>query len=257
MRSYGQERLERGAFYRADVIVANSEAVKDYLVSRSISSDKIKVIYNGVELERFADAADDRADICRRFGLPDGENIRFITLVANLRHAVKNVPMFLRVAKRVVKKIPTEHFVIAGEGELEQELKTLAKKMDLSANTHFIGRCTNITALLSVSDVCVLTSTAEGFSNSILEYMAAGKPVVATNVGGAAEAVMNGETGYLVASDDDEAMAGRLIELLENEEKASNFGAHGKRIVREKFSPATQIAKTVELYSALLANGGK
>jgi glycosyltransferase involved in cell wall biosynthesis len=94
----------------------------------------------------------------------------------------------------------------------------------------------------------VLTSLAEGFSNSIIEYMAAGKPVVATNVGGAAEAVVEGETGYLVASDDDESMAERLAELLGDEEKALAMGARGRTIAEGKFSSDAQLSKVLELY---------
>ena len=81
------------------------------------------------------------------------------------------------------------------------------KKTGITETTHFIGRCTEIPELLSVSFAGVLTSFAEGFSNSILEYMAAKIPVVATNVGGAGEAIVENETGFLVESNDDKAMA--------------------------------------------------
>jgi glycosyltransferase involved in cell wall biosynthesis len=92
----------------------------------------------------------------------------------------------------------------------------------------------------------------EGFSNSILEYMAAGKPIVATNVGGAGEAISEGENGFLVASNDDEMLANRLLELLRDAEKAKTFGARGRAIVEEKFSTAAQLKKTLDLYDRLL-----
>lgn len=251
MRSSPQKFVERVAFGRARGIVANSAAVRDDLIGRAISSAKIHIIYNGIDLERFV-VADDRAAVCSRFGLPTEGSIRFVTMVANLRHKVKNIPMLLRAAKRVTESHADVHFVIAGEGELEAELKELARSLGVADNVRFIGRCTDVPALLSISSVCVLTSTAEGFSNSILEYMAAGKPVVATNVGGAAEAIIEGETGLLVTSDDDIAMANCLIELLEDESKASGFGANGKRIAGEKFSQEAQLQKTIELYDSLL-----
>lgn len=173
-------------------------------------------------------------------------------MVANLRHKVKNVPMLLRTAKRVAESHANVQFVIAGEGELEAGLKELAKSLGIADNVHFIGRCTDVPALLSISTICVLTSFAEGFSNSIIEYMAAGKPVVATNVGGAAEAIIEGETGCLVASDDDIAMAERLKELLNDDFTLSRFGANGKNVISEKFSSKTQLIKTLELYNDLL-----
>ncbi len=253
MRSRSQEFVEKLAFNRAKAIVVNSGAVREHLIQRSIPPDQIHLIYNGLNLGLFGKKNENPAALPGRLGLPASENIKFITLVANLRHAVKNVPMLLRAAKSVVEKKPDTHFVIAGEGEFEAELRTLASELGVAENVHFIGRCTDIPALLAVSDICVLTSTAEGFSNSILEYMAAGKPVVATNVGGAGEAIMDGESGYLIKSDDDAAMAERLIALLEDEEKAVSFGAEGKRIANEKFSQETQLMKTIELYNSFLA----
>ena len=124
----------------------------------------------------------------------------------------------------------------------------MAKEFGIESKTHVIGRCTKISELLLVSYAGVLTSFAEGFSNSILEYMAAKLPVVATNVGGAGEAIIENETGFLVESDDDETMANRLIELLENSERAKRFGERGRRIVEEKFSCAAQLENILNLY---------
>ncbi len=248
MRSKTQKIIEKLAFRQADAIVANSAAVKNYLISEGISAAGIKVIYNGLDLERLTPRTTDRKAICAELGLPDEENIKFITLVANLRHRVKNQPMFLRVAQKVSREIPNAHFVLAGEGELAEGLQNLAKELQITENTHFIGRCTRVPELLSVSFAGVLTSFNEGFSNSILEYMAAGKPVVATRVGGAGEAIIENETGFLVESDDAEAMAARLIELLRDQEKARKFGAKGRKIVEEKFSCAAQLENTLRLY---------
>ena len=252
MRSAAQKFVEKLAFSRAKAIIVNSAAVREHLIERSISSDKLHLIYNGLDLRRFEIAHKNPNKTPDEFDLPVGENIKFVTLVANLRHAVKNVPMLLRAAKTVVEKLPNLHFVIAGEGELETEMKAQAQAFGIADKVHFIGRCTDIPALLALSDICVLTSTAEGFSNSILEYMAAGKPVVATNVGGAAEAFVDGEAGYLVPSDDDVTFAARLLELLADEEKVIRFGLKGRKLAAEKFSESTQLASTLRLYENVL-----
>ena len=251
MRSASQKRVEKFAFRLADTIVVNSLAVRDHLSSQSVAPGKINVIYNGLDLERLRPKAVDRVAICRELGLPETGGVRFITLVANLRHEVKNQPMFLRVAQRVLQKFPDTHFILAGEGDLQPTLETQAADLGIRENVHFIGRCDGLAELLFISCAGVLTSFAEGFSNSIIEYMAAGKPVVATNVGGAAEAVVEGETGYLVASDDDEAMAERLVELLGDKEKALAMGASGKTVAEEKFSSDAQLSKTLELYGRM------
>ncbi len=242
MRSAAQDFVEKLAFGRAKAVLVNAAAVRDHLVKRSVPAAKIRVIYNGLELSRFTSTRPEPA----HFGLP--ADTRFVTLVANLRHAVKNVPMFLRAAKSVAAAVTDAHFVVAGEGELEGELRALALELGIADRVHFIGRCTDVPGLLAASYACVLTSTAEGFSNSILEYMAAGKPVVATNVGGAAEAIVDGETGYLVTSDDDAAMAARLTELLNDAAMAAGFGAAGRKTAADKFSLEARLGATKVLY---------
>ena len=246
MRSRPQDIVEMIAFGRANAIVANSEAVREYLAARSIPTAKIHVIHNGLDVDRFVSRTID----CGEFGLPAGR--RFVTLVANLRHRVKNVPMLLRAAVEVTAHFNDVDFVIAGEGELTDEMKALTRELGVSGRIHFIGRCTDVPGLLSVSSACVLTSVAEGVSNSILEYMAAGKPVVATKVGGAAEAIIEGETGYLVESDDDGTMARRLTELLQDEGESSRLGDNGRKTAEAKFSLAARLESTIALYSSIL-----
>jgi L-malate glycosyltransferase len=153
----------------------------------------------------------------------------------------------------VHRAVPEAAFVIAGEGALLGELRALAATLGIEGATFFIGRCQRVAELLSISDVCVLSSRAEGFSNSILEYMAAGCPVVATDVGGAREAMIENETGHLVAAGDDEALAARIISLLRHPERAREMGARGRRIVSEKFSCEAQLERTQNLYERLLA----
>ena len=248
MRSRMQKRFEKFAFKQANAIVANSEAVKNYLVAEGVSKDKIKVVYNGLDLERLTPRLTDRRAICEEMGLPADENVKFITMVANLRHEVKNQPMFLRAAAKVAPKFPNAHFVLAGEGARRAGLEKLAKDLNIAQNTHFTGRCALVPELLSISYAGVLTSFNEGFSNAILEYMAASLPVVATSVGGAGEAVIENETGFLIESDNDEMLANRLVDLLEDEEKARELGAHGRRAAEEKFSCAAQLENTLKLY---------
>lgn len=251
MRSPAQKFVEKLAFRQSHKIVANSLAVRNYLVGEGVAPDKIEVVYNGLDLTRLTPAPASRSEILLKFGLPDDDRAWFVTLVANLRHAVKNQPMFIRAARIVVETHPNAHFVIAGEGELRDELARLADELGVGANVHLIGRCTDVPQLLSVSVAGVLSSFNEGFSNSILEYMAAGLPVVATNVGGAAEAIVDGETGFLVESDDSDALAARLVSLLSDEKLAVDFGSRGRAKVVAEFSLDAQLAKTLKLYGAI------
>lgn len=251
MRSVNQNRFEKFVFGIADAVTVNAKAVRDYLVERDISIEKIKITYNGLDLERLKPKETDRENICEELGLPKDENIKFITIVANLRHEVKNQEMLIRAAKRLNDNFPDAHFIFAGEGERKNKLEEFTKELNIQKHTHFIGRCGIIPELLSISYVCCLTSTAEGFSNSILEYMFAGKPVVATNVGGASEAIDHGETGFLVESNDDESLAKYLSVLLKDSQKTNEMGMRAKAIIEEKFSTKTQLQNIIKLYQTL------
>ena len=251
MRTPAQKFIERRAFNLAHAIVANADAVKNYLIESGVAARKVTTVYNGLDLQRLAATETVRVQILQEFGLPVDEKTQFVTILANLRDPVKNHPMFLRAAQRVKEKVKNVNFIIAGEGGLIAETKAFAGELGLEKETFFTGRCAKVAELLSISDVCVLSSESEGFSNSILEYMAAAKPVVATAVGGASEAIIENETGFLVAVNDDQTMANRLTELLENPEKAKAMGIKGKKIVEEKFSLTAQIEKTLTLYEML------
>jgi len=249
-RTATQKRLERGAFRLAHRVVANSVAVRKQLIREGVPAEKVVQHYNGLDLKRVAvQSGATRDDILAMLALPER---RLVTIVANLQHPVKDHPTFLRAAARVRSAIPDAAFVIAGEGKLMPGLRELTAQLGLERDVLFIGRCEKVAELLSVSDVCVLSSTAEGFSNSILEYMAAARPVVVTDVGGAREAVIEGETGYVVSAGDDQQMAERMIELLRDPQQARVMGERGKSIVEEKFSCARHLANTLGVYSELL-----
>lgn len=256
MRSTFQKKVERMAFQLAHKVVTNAEAVKNHLLSEGVAEDKISIVHNGLDLERLTVKPSSRLEVLRLLNLPedlDSSSRKFVTIVANLQHEVKDYPTFLRAAQKTQEKIPEATFLLAGEGPLIATIRAQAEELGIVGNTFFLGRCNHVPALLSISDVCVLSSKAEGFSNSILEYMAAARPVVATDVGGAREAIIEGETGYLVKSGDDSAMAERIIELLRNPERASMMGQKARKVVEEKFSCAAQLRKTEAIYSELLS----
>jgi glycosyltransferase involved in cell wall biosynthesis len=253
MRSGSQKQVQRVAYSLAHHIVANSNAVREKLIADGIGAEKVSVVYNGLDLRRLTTSAS-RPESLSLLRLPPDEVVprRFVSIVANMRHEVKDYPMFLRSARQVKDVVPDAAFLLAGEGELSDSLRAFAAELGIQDSTFFLGRCENVAELLSISEICVLSSKAEGFSNSILEYMAAARPVVVTDVGGAREVVSEGETGHLVPSGDDAAMAERLISLLREPERARLMGINGKRVVEEKFSCEAQLARTESLYERLL-----
>lgn len=252
MRSPNQVRVERLAFRVANRILVNSLGVRKHVKENYGFEEKTAMIYNGIDADRFVFKHFGRSAALSRFGLPTDPSIRYITMVANLRHKVKNVPMLFRSAKLITSIDTNAQFVIAGEGELREGLERLSDELGIRSRLHFIGRCENVPELLAASYIGVLTSTAEGFSNSILEYMASGLPVVATDVGGARECVEDGASGFLVPSDDETALADRISLLLANPSTSREMGLRGKAIVRERFSVSAQFSALERLYTDVL-----
>ncbi|HYY96335.1 MAG TPA: glycosyltransferase [Pyrinomonadaceae bacterium] len=253
-RSRAQKFVERRAFQLARRVVVNADAVGEMLKGEGVPASKLVTVYNGLDAARVRPPLGFRRETAlAALGLPAEPARRFVTIVANLRHAVKDHPTFLRAAARVRAEVSDAAFVLAGEGELEQELREYAAGLGIAPDVFFTGRCARVAELLAVSDVCVLSSRAEGFSNAILEYMAAGRAVVATDVGGAREAIVEGETGHLVAAGDDAALAARVAALLKDPPRARAMGERGRALVARKFSCEAQLARTEELYDRLLA----
>jgi glycosyltransferase involved in cell wall biosynthesis len=249
-----QKRAERAAFRLSHRVIANCLVVQNQLIREGVSPSKIIQHYNGLDQERLKVRVGlRREEALAAFGLPQEPTRRYISIVANLRNPVKDHAMFLRAAVRVRAAVPDAGFVIAGEGELMDDLCELANQLGIQDDVFFIGRCDSVADLLFASDIGVLSSKAEGLANAILEYMAASLPVVATDVGGVREAIAEGETGYVVASGDDEKMAERIIELLNEPERARAMGERGKLIVADKFSCDRHLQNTLELYDELLS----
>lgn len=250
-RTPAQNFVERTAFRLARRVVVNSEAVRAFLVNSGVPAKKIVTLYNGLDPARVEppagfDAKEARASL----GLPTERPL--VTIVANLQNEVKDHRTFLRAARRVKEAKPGAAFALAGEGDLTEALRAYAAELGLAGDVFFTGRCTRVAELLAVSDVCVLSSKAEGFSNSILEYMAASRPVVVTDVGGAREAVEEGVNGFVVAPGDDRALGERVALLLAEPERARRMGGLGRRVVEERFSCAAQLAGVEGLYAELL-----
>jgi len=258
VRPSSQRFVERCAYRFAHAVVANCEEVREQLIREGLPQQKVRTIYNGLDPARVQPAQPDRGKILAALALPADK--RFVSITANMRAHVwnpepacyKDHPTFLRAAQRVSERVPDAAFIVAGEGELKEATENLARDLGITDRTFFIGRCQDVGSLLYISEVCVLSSRAEGFANAILEYMAAGRPVVATDVGGAKEAIVPGETGFLVKPGDHSAMADHIISLLSQPEDARRMGNHGRKVISEKFSCQRQLQNVEGLYHELL-----
>ncbi|MEN4478578.1 glycosyltransferase [Mycolicibacterium cosmeticum] len=215
-----------------------AEAQRTYLVDRlGYPADKIRIIRNGVDPELFHTAAD--PDARAEFGWDECHPV--IGIVAELS-AIKDHATFLRAARLVVDQVPRARLLVIGDGACRADLEALADALGITPNVRFTGVRRDVTRLLRTLDVFTLSSLSECFSIALLEAMACGKPVVCTTVGGNAEIVDDGVTGYLVPPKDPQQLAIRLLELLSDPITARRMGSAGRERVVTEFGLDRSVA---------------
>jgi L-malate glycosyltransferase len=197
---------------RATYFIANSLATRQWAsVAEGISPDKIEVVHNGIDPDIYVQRGTGGRSCRRALNLPQRASV--VGIVANLR-PVKGIEIFLRAAALVCSDVPDTYFLVIGEGKEEPKLKALAQDLGLGERVLFLGKRGDVPSLLNALDVGVLSSHWESFSNAILEYLAAGIPVVCTDVGGCREVVEDGCNGFIVAPGDAQGMAEKIVLLL-------------------------------------------
>src|SRR6201996_9637648 len=228
-----------------DRVFAVSEQVRRHCIDvDGIKPSRVQTIYNGLDLTDWSAAS----------SAAKNEGEALVTTVGNIRR-VKGHDVFVRAAASVAGRFPAATFSIAGdvlEPDYFAELQTLVRDLNLSGRLRFAGGLKNLREHLASAEIFVLPSRSEGFSNAIVEAMAASLPVVATNVGGNAEAVQDGVSGVIVPPEDSDALAAAIVQLLSDPAKARQMGAEGKRLVGEKFTTEAMMAQITNVYRSLL-----
>ena len=237
-------------------VISVSEAVKRQVaIQEQISENKIVTIYNGVELGKFCNS-DHRSDLREKLGLNPYSAV--VGLLANIK-PIKGIEFFIQAAARMVKQFPETQFIIIG-GCLPtiecqsyfQKLRQLVNDLRLEKNLFFLGERSDIPELLSLVDISVLSSLSEGFSNTVIESMAAGKPLVVTDVGGNSEAVIHQQTGFVVPPKNVDKLTEAITILLTDRNLADKMGRAGQKRAQQLFSLETMISKVEELYHSTL-----
>ena len=243
--------IDRWTARWARAMTCCSEAVRRSVIPR-IGGDngKYVTIHNGVDLERFTGSAPlTRAELGLREGIP------VIGTVCRLDEPVKGLAVLLEATARLTRQAdgPGCQLLIVGEGPADHLLHELVGKLEMAERVVFAGMRRDIERLLPVLDVFVLPSLSEGFGIAIVEAMAAGRPVVATQVGGIPEVVVHLDTGLLVPPGDADALAAAIEAILRDPNRARALGARGQRRAREKFSIELTVKRHEELYETLVA----
>jgi glycosyltransferase involved in cell wall biosynthesis len=223
----------------ADVTLTNSEPGRQSLrLAERGNRNKLVVLENGVDLDRFTDVPPP----VRRDGIVT------VGAVGNLR-PVKGMDVLVRAAAR----LPGVRFLVAGEGDQRGELQSMIDSLGMTQRFTLLGQVTDMPALFADIDVAVLPSRAEGMSNALLEFMAAGRPVVATRVGANAQVLEAGKHGLLVPPGDDDSLANAISQLVRDERLAMRLAASARGHVEEHYGRKAMRLRFEQFYQRLCA----
>ncbi|MCX7885310.1 MAG: glycosyltransferase family 4 protein [Caloramator sp.] len=254
----------RGSFYKTliysnvnkfvlkafDYYITVSDEFKEMLIQRNFNKEKIFVVYNGIDFNKSIPKLN-RDDIIEKYDIPKSNH--YVTMVARL-HPVKGHKVFLKACSIVLKSFKDVFFILVGDGSIKEELIQYAKKLEIFDKVIFVG-FQKPDEFLYLSDFTVLTSYTESFPLSILESAFYKKTVISTDVGGISKLIEDGINGYLIKSGDYETLSIKILSLLNDKNKAYNFGEQIYYKAKTNFSIEKLCDKYEEIYLSII-NGG-
>ena len=238
--------LNRAARPWVDAVLTNSDTGRQALIDADgLDPARVIVIENGVDLDRFAAAPPP-------FARP---GVVRVGCVANLR-PVKNIDGLMHAAQLVLAHDPEAVFEVAGDGDQRRDLERLHAELGLGDRFALRGSVADVPGFLASIDVAVLPSHSEGMSNALLEFMAAGRAIVATDVGANARLIVDGESGRIVPPGDAVSMANAIGELLAAHETARRFGRAAQEFVAAEYGRAAMVARFTDFFEAITSGAG-
>ena len=229
------------------IITLTEQEKRDHLRFNIASEDKFSTIHSGVELDKFLHISVAPSEMRKILGIPEGNLV--VGTVGRLT-PVKGHRYLIEAAGKLVDVRPDTTFVFLGDGELSDELKNMVSRLGIGENVKFPGWRPDMAEVMSIFDIFVLPSLNEGMGRVLVEAMALGKPIVASDIGGIPDLVVQGENGYLVPVSDVETLAARIRELLDDFGKRGKMGNTGQGYVA-KYSSEEMVKKIDRLYREL------
>ncbi len=240
-------RLKKFSYDKARKVIAICETMKEILVnSYGMPSEKIVVIYNGIDVATVKTPLSGRDGLMREFGIAEGSLI--VTTVGRLT-AQKGHIYLLRAVEKLLAEYPSIVLLLVGDGPLKGPIGAEIKKRNLVAAVRMTGFRDDFRDILAITDIFVFPSLNEGLSYILLEAMAAGNPVVATDVGGNKELVVDGQTGHIVSPGDVDGLRTALEALISDKKVRRAMGEQGRQKIKTSFSAERMFQKTLSLYA--------
>lgn len=242
--------FDRTANWGSDIISVNSMGVwHDVIAREQVDESKLKLIYNGINLQPFKEAYVERAKTRQKLGLHQ-DSIAII-IVANLI-PYKGHSDAIKAIGKAISEYPEIKLLLAGEDRgIQVDLANEARKLNIADNVQFLGRRDDVPELLFASDIGLVASHEEGFCNALLEMMSAELPVVATDVGGNAEALESGKLGLLAKPHEPETIAQAIMDICKNRDIWKRISKDAAATVANKYSASTMVSNYQELYHKL------
>jgi glycosyltransferase involved in cell wall biosynthesis len=243
--------FHRWLFKKVNRVIAVSKAVEEMLIAGGVGHEKIATVYNGIDYQLYASA---KKKVLRTiFSIEEGTPI--IGMVGTVSPH-KGLDIFLQSMPIILDQNPKARFVVVGDdlrgGSYIQALKEMAGKLGVEKSIHFLGPCDNVPEIMADFDILILASRNESFGLVIVEAMAAGKPVVAAEVGGVKEIVVADETGLLFPAGDSQALAQKVAILLNDQARAESMGRRGAERAKHLFNSEAMATHTIQVYNELL-----
>lgn len=232
--------------------IANSEAARQAAFRHDKTPlNSISVIRNAIAFERIQTGLNEPV---QRKDLPNvPENAKIVGMVATVR-PIKDYGTLIKAAPKVLQYVPDARFVFVGELHYQDhwdELKQLAEQCGVADKIVWYGEISNPLRILPLFDVAVLSTHSESFSNAVLEYAVAERPIVVSNVGGLGEIVQDGVSGFLVEPQNSDALAEKIVWFLQNPEAAQTFGKSAGAYVREQYDEQKILRQYTDFYRDL------
>jgi glycosyltransferase involved in cell wall biosynthesis len=247
--SYNYLFIDPPVYRNASAVIAVSGAVAASIRrGYRVPSERLHVVHNAVDTDQFIPETARRLVVRKRYGWDDSHKV---LLTLGILSRQKGVDLAIEAIARLLPRYPQLRLLVVGSGDYEEGLKSLARQSGVGAAVYFVGPVYHdqTREFYNAADLFLLpTLREEGFANVILEAMASGRPVIASRIGGNPEAVLDGETGFLIPPGDVGALVERIAFCLERQEMMRSLGERARALVKERWDEASHAAKVEEIF---------